>query len=590
MAIASAPTFVGPNGYAVVVENLADFRAVFGALPGVPVVQQAGWSALNDGGDAIVLAYVGAAGGPAPGRVLVDSLTYTPAWGGVDVALERKDPDGPSTSRTNFANSVDPLRGTPGRRNSVFAPDTAGPTLLSASASPDGRTVTVSVDEPLDPASVTAGAFTVTGATVTAAVYDDAAQTVTLTLSARLAAGPATVTATTLRDGLGNTTATTSTTLTFVPDTAPPGIAAFAETATTVRVTFTEPVTPASAQTATYTLDGGIGAAANVALDVEDGAAAGALVTFGTALTERQLYTLTVAGLTDVAGNVQAAATARVLFGRTDTPAAGQIVVTEIQYDPRTGDSEYLELLNTTADRVFSLRDVTLDAGDPDDADPLSRTPVLVLPGEFAVIARDGAAFAARFPGVAFTELAGLSLSNSGEAVVLRAGGAVADSVFYDPEWHRAELDDATGIALERRDPAGPSNAASNWSSSLDEAGGTPGRANSLSIAAPAVPRGESITVTSPFAPDDGEAARITYTLDAPAALVRVRIFDGAGRLVREVEDGRLSGQTGTVEWDGTGDDRRRLRAGIYVALLEAVDTAGATVEAHRAVIVLARR
>ena len=590
VAIATTPTFVGPNGYAVVVENLADFRAVFGALPGVPVVQQTGWSALNDGGDAIVLAYVGPDGG-AGGGVLVDSLTYTPAWGGVDVALERKDPDGPSTSRTNFADSVDPLRGTPGRQNSVFAPDTSGPTLASATASPDGRTATVVVDEPLDPASVTAAAFAVSGATVTAAVYDDAAQTVTLTLSAPLAAGDATVTATGLRDGLGNMTATTSTTLTFVPDTAPPGIAAFAETATTVRVTFTEPVTPASAQAATYTLDGGIGAATAVAVEVEDGAAVGALVTFGAALTERQLYTLTVAGLADLAGNVQPAATARVLFGRTDTPAAGQLVVSEIMYDPQTDDSEYLELLNTTPDRVFSLRDVTLDDGDPDDADALSETPVLVLPGEFAVIVRDGAAFAARFPGVAFAELASLSLGNSGEAVVLRASdGTVADSVFYDPEWHRAELDDATGIALERRDPAGPSNTASNWSSSLDESGGTPGRANSLSIAAPAVPRGESITVTSPFAPDDGEAARITYTLDAPAALVRVRIFDGSGRLVREVEDGRLSGQTGTVEWDGTGDDRRRLRAGIYVALLEAVDTAGATAEAHRAVIVLARR
>ncbi|HEX8384781.1 MAG TPA: FlgD immunoglobulin-like domain containing protein, partial [Rubricoccaceae bacterium] len=268
----------------------------------------------------------------------------------------------------------------------------------------------------------------------------------------------------------------------------------------------------------------------------------------------------------------------------------GQLVVNEIQYDPATGDSEYVEVLNTTTDRLFDLRTVTLDDGDPASADPISDDPALVLPGAFVVVVRDGDAFAAQFPGVPFVEFSGLSLTNSGEALVLRSVGAVADSVFFDPEWQRVELDDATGIALERRDPAGPSNARSNWSSSLDPSGGTPGRANSLSIAAPAVPRGDAITVTSPFAPDDGEAARITYTLDAPAALVRVRVFDGGGRLVREVEDGRLSGPTGTVEWDGTGDDRRRLRAGIYVVLLEAVDAEGGTTEAHRAAIVLARR
>ncbi|HEX9952633.1 MAG TPA: FlgD immunoglobulin-like domain containing protein [Rubricoccaceae bacterium] len=259
-------------------------------------------------------------------------------------------------------------------------------------------------------------------------------------------------------------------------------------------------------------------------------------------------------------------------------------------FDPQTGDSEYLELLNTTTDRVFGLRTVTLDDGDAAGADPLATTPALVLPGAFVVIVRDGDAFAARFPGIPFVELASLSLSNSGEAVVLRSGSAVLDSVFFDPGWHRAELDDATGIALERRDPAGPSNARSNWSSSLDAAGGTPGRANTLSIAGPAVPRGDAITVTSPFAPDEGMAAEITYTLDAPAALVRVRIFDGGGRMVREIEDGRLSGATGIVTWDGTDAEGRSLRAGLYIVLLEAVDAEGGRTEAHRAVIVLARR
>ena len=579
--ITTATTALGPGGFAVVGRDAAAFAA---AYPGVPFVQVAGFPTLNNDADtpAILL---------ADGTVL-DAVPYRASWGGTDASLERKDPNGPSTSARNFATSTDPARATPGRQNSVFAPDVVGPRLVSATVSPDGRTVTVVLDEPTDPATVTAAAFAVTGASVTAAVYDDAALTVVLTLATPLAAGAATVTATGLRDGLGNTTATTSTTVAFTPDVTPPGIAAaFPETATTVRIIFTEPVTLPSAQNpAAYSLDGGVGAPTAVAVEQEDGAAVAVVLTLGAALVERQVYTLTASGLVDLAGNVQTGTSTAILFGQTDTPVRGELVVTEIMYDPRTGDSEYIEVLNTTTDRFFGLRTVTLDDGDPADADPLSDTPALVLPGQYAMIVRDGASFAARFPGVPFTVLAGLSLSNSGEAVVLRAGGATVDSVAYTPDWQRADLDDASGIALERRDAAGPSNTASNWSSSLDESGGTPGRANSLSIAGPPVERGDAITVTSPFAPDDGEAARITYTLDAPAALVRVRIFDGGGRLVREVEDGRLSGSTGTVEWDGTGDDRRRLRTGIYVVLLEAVDTAGGTTEAHRAAIVLARR
>ena len=581
VTITTTATAFPPGAYVVIGRDAAAFAA---AYPGVPFVQVAGFPTLNNDADTPTVLR-------ADGTV-IDAVPYRASWGGTDASLERKDPNGPSTSARNFATSTDPARATPGRRNSVYAPDTSGPTLVSATASPDGRTVTVTVDEPLDLASVTAGAFTVSGATVTAATYDDATQTVTLTLAAPLAASTSTVTAMGLRDGLGNTTATATTTVAFTPDVTPPGIAqAFPTSATTVRVEFTEPVTVASAQNpASYSIDGGIGTPTGVAVETEDGAAIAVVLTFATALTERQVYTLTASGLADLAGNTQTGTSTAILLGETDLPGAGELVVTEVMYDPQTGQSEYFEVLNTTADRIFGLRTVTLDDGDPTSAVAISRTPSLVLPGMYAVVVRNGPAFAAQFPGVPFVVLSNLSLSNSGEAIVLRSGGAVVDSVFYQPSWHRAELDDATGISLERRDPAGPSNAASNWSSSLDPSGGTPGRSNTLSIATPAVPRGDAITVTSPFAPDDGEAARITYTLDASAALVRVRIFDGAGRMVREIEDGRLSGQTGTVEWDGTGDDHRRLRAGIYILLLEAVDTGGGTTEAHRAAIVLARR
>jgi hypothetical protein len=163
--------------------------------------------------------------------------------------------------------------------------------------------------------------------------------------------------------------------------------------------------------------------------------------------------------------------------------------------------------------------------------------------------------------------------------------------VRFDPAWHRIELEDATGVALERRDPAGGSNSPLTWSSSLDPSGGTPGRANTQTIVPAPPPDEAGLAVSaSPFDPDAGEATSIAYTLRGDAGLVRVRIFDGAGREVREIEDGRLSGRTGAIPGDGRGRDGRPLRSGIYVILLESVDVEAGTTEAHRAAVVVGRR
>ena len=328
-----------------------------------------------------------------------------------------------------------------------------------------------------------------------------------------------------------------------------------------------------------------------MAVDVRAGGGVTAVVlTLGGALADQTLYTLVATDLVDLAGNASGRTEARFFFGTPDTPGPGDVVVTEIMYDPSNGsDGEYVELLNTTADGVFDLRGVTLDDGGG-DGDALADEPVVLLPGEYLAVVRSADGFRVRFPDAPFVEAGSvIGLSNSGEAVVLRAAGAVLDSVFYDPGWHRVELDDPTGISLERRDPAGPSNSASNWSSSLADLGGTPSAPNTLSVSGTPVERSSGLVITSPFNPP-AESARITYTLAAEAGLVRARIYDGGGRLVTELEPGRFSGSTATLEWKGTTDEGRGARSGIYVVLVEAVDAQGGTTEALTGAIVLVRQ
>ena len=567
---------IAPGGFVVLAGDADAFAA---AYPGVAFTAL-NLPALNNTGDRVAIVL---------GGQEIDVVPYEASWGGTDAALERKDPAGPSTAAVNWATAATPA-GTPGAQNSRFEQDTTGPQLVSATGSIDGRTVTVGLDEPADPATVSASAFSVTGATVTDAAYDAGSASVALTLARPLATGSYTVTATDLADALGNATASSSVAFDFEADEIAPGLAsASVASPTTVEVTFTEAVTAESAgATSTYELgtgDGNVGSPASVEVRFGSGGAAGALLTFAAPLQERVVYTLRASGLIDRAGN-QGGGSAPLFFGQADVAAPGEIVVNEIMYDPQNGSAgEYIELVNTTGDRIFDLREVTYNG------DAIADGPAVLTPGQILAVVSDGEAFAEAFPGVPFLVADDFDgLSNGGEAVVLEAGGTTIDSVFYDPGWHRPELDDATGISLERRAASGPSTDASNWSSSLDARGGTPGEANSVGVAG-GEPRGDAeLAITSPFAPDDGEAAQISYTFATEASLVRARIYDAGGRFVRELEAGRLSGREGTLLWDGRGAAGEQLRVGYYVVLVEAVDVAGGTTDVLKATVVLARR
>jgi hypothetical protein len=90
--------------------------------------------------------------------------------------------------------------------------------------------------------------------------------------------------------------------------------------------------------------------------------------------------------------------------------------------------------------------------------------------------------------------------------------------------------------------------------------------------------------VPNPFNP----ATRIEYHVAVPAR-VMLRILDPRGRLVRLLlQDDRGTGMH-AVRWDGTGGDGRRVASGLYLARLEAVDAAGATLFTDTKRLVLAK-
>ncbi len=464
--ITDQQTALGPGEYAVLVRDPDAFQLQF---PDVPFLAVASFPALNNSGDTPTIRF---------GDTVIDAVPYVPGWGGTDAALERRDPDGPSTSASNFATSTDPRGGTPGAQNSVFEVDTTPPAPVDAEVSMGGQTVTVFFDEPLDPATVVPGNFVLDGEApaVASANYDETNTAAVLTLAAPLAPGSYTVTITGVADERGNTTNGATIGVTYDPDVTPPALASVsALDATTVAVVFTEPMDEGSAgNPANYAIDDGIGQPVSVTY-APNGDPARVVLTLGTPLDGPQTYTLTVTNIADLNGNVLDSDTAPFFFGEGDVPAPRDIVVNEVMYDPPdVASDEYVELFNRS-DRTFDLSDFTLS--DLTSTTPITADPVFLLPGEYVALVRDPAAFPLQFPDVPFLAVAGFpGLNNGGDAVVIRhtPSGVRVDSVRYQPDWG------GTDASLERRSTDGPSNVASNFATSLDPRGGTPAAPNSV--------------------------------------------------------------------------------------------------------------
>jgi len=155
-------------------------------------------------------------------------------------------------------------------------------------------------------------------------------------------------------------------------------------------------------------------------------------------------------------------------------PAPRSVIVNEVLYAPSPSQNEFIELYNRSP-RAIDLSTLSF-SDNRDEPIPVTTTSTVLAPGHYAVLVRDAALFASAFPNVPFiTPPDWDALNNSGDAVVLYQGSAVLDRVPYAPDWGGTD-----GRSLERIDPAGPSDRARNFGSSIAPRGATPGAENSL--------------------------------------------------------------------------------------------------------------
>ena len=305
-------------------------------------------------------------------------------------------------------------------------------------------------------------------------------------------------------------------------------------------------------------------------------------------------YGLSVSNCVDMAGNAMNDTT--LYFAIPDSVAPGDLLFSEVLFNPVSGGSEYAEIYNNSNKIIdlSTLRFSTRKAADSSiySSKKLASSPMFIFPGEFKLITddREGVCnyFDCQDPS-AFILLNSMpSLRNEDGCIVLfrSEDSLVIDNFYYDADMHSELLTNkGKGVSLERVDWT-----SDLWVSSAGSVGyGTPGYANASSAESVDVLSFESSEYCFPYY-DESQHFRLRYRLDDVGYFVTIRIYSLSGYCVKILADHLLFPNEGEIVWDGRDDAGRVLPSAPYVLLWEAIHEKGSVIRKKWVVLVTSER
>jgi hypothetical protein len=370
----------------------------------------------------------------------------------------------------------------------------------------------------------------------------------------------------------------------------------FAKDNTTIVLQFDEAVDSASAVDAThYSINPSI---AFSSLTVTSNDFTEVELKLNSALSASSIYTLTVSGIKDCAGNESSSEQLKI--GLPQDAALSDIIINEILFNPKPDGFDYAEFYNRSSKIIDAGRlyiGNRNSSGVVSSLKKLNERPVYIFPGDYVVVTEDINSLQKNY--LVKNAAAVLVVSSmpsfpddNGTVVLTNFQGAVIDELNYLDDWHFALIADAEGVSLERVDPEKPTQNADNWHSAASTVGyGTPTYKNSQ------YKQTDNITATievTPkiFSPDnDGidDIATIQYQINETGYVANITIFDVSGRMVRQLVKNATLGLKGSWVWDGLDEKGQKLLIGNYIIYTEIFNLQGKKKQ-FKNVAVLARR
>jgi len=362
-------------------------------------------------------------------------------------------------------------------------------------------------------------------------------------------------------------------------------------------VVFDEPVDSLKGATiANYSIDGGLGVQSAISISTLFD---NVQLRLTTALQINKVYNITVNNVTDCKNN-SIGSKNKVRIGLPVDAGSAQMVINEILFNPKSGGYDYVEFYNRS-NKIFDANKLYVanrnSSGVISSTKLISTIPYYIFPGDYFVVTEDAIHLSLDYmvqdPDAVFVVSSLPSFpDNEGDVILLNSQGAVVDEVKYKDDWQFALLADPNGVSLERIDPDGISQEATNWHSAASTAGlGTPTYKNSQYKLLQSISATVEIT-PKVFSPDnDGrdDIAIIQYKTTEPGYVANITIYDANGRPVRNLVKNATLGLQGYWVWDGLDDKKLKLSVGTYILFTEIYNLNGKK-EIFKNVVVLARQ
>jgi len=353
----------------------------------------------------------------------------------------------------------------------------------------------------------------------------------------------------------------------------------------TVTLTFNKPINPTSIRTGNFKLTDENNQNISIIQAIPTkGSDKSVDVSFGK--TSGIELSLTISGISDLSEKTMIPDTRS--FSYSFTPEIGSILVNEILFNPLSGGTDFVELVNVSNQTIPVHR---LKLATRDDAlalkqiYPASTEKRYLKPGEFLVCTKDPTIVATQYitsNPASFCQMKSFPSysDDAGTVVLLNDSLEVLDEFSYSAKMHSSFLSDEEGVSLERISREKPTNDRSNWASAAASVWfATPGLPNSQAGSQTEI-QDEITPEPKAFSPNgDGynDDLTIKFKFSKPGYIANVRIFDAVGRQVRFLAKNQSLAQEGSWLWDGRDESGQKLNIGVYIILVEVFDQEGNT-------------
>ncbi|GIV40863.1 MAG: hypothetical protein KatS3mg034_0173 [Vicingaceae bacterium] len=240
-----------------------------------------------------------------------------------------------------------------------------------------------------------------------------------------------------------------------------------------IEIQFNESMDSSSLANATINISPNINIASQIAVGPEFKSL---IVNLASNIDSATVYWLKISGPTDCSANTLLIDSIRFAIGVSPQPF--DLVINEIFANPSgtpaLPDAEFVELYNAST-KPLLLNGLRFTDGTTSTSIPNTN----LLPGDYLIICPSSSVALFQPFGQTFGLSNWPSLNNSGDKLAIYFPGKIIHRVYYSDTWHEPSKKPG-GWSLELKDPANPCGEANNWTSSVDPAGGTPGKINSV--------------------------------------------------------------------------------------------------------------